>query len=167
MDGLGVNWVTEGDDYSGFFLGTALRQQFLFVFFWFWFLVLFFVFCFLFFVFCFGCAYGIPKFQTKGSNPSHSNDNAKSLTARPPGNSRSSMFLKLVNKIDTIFPNLGFILKPRGRALALKWVCSRVYLDKTVSSISSFLQTHFHSHYENSSPFSSGIPSLYFVIKTC
>ena len=44
------------------------------------------------FCFCFGHIYSIWKFLGQGSNLSHGNDNPKSLTARPPGNSLSGSF---------------------------------------------------------------------------
>ena len=44
------------------------------------------------FCFCFGHTYSIWKFLGQGSNLSHGNDNPKSLTARPPGNSLSGSF---------------------------------------------------------------------------
>jgi len=39
-----------------------------------------------------GCAPGMLKFPDQGSNPQHSSDNARSLTTRPPGNSRYKIF---------------------------------------------------------------------------
>lgn len=39
------------------------------------------------FLFCFGQAHSMQKFLGQGSNLSHSNDNTKPLTTRPPGNS--------------------------------------------------------------------------------
>ena len=45
--------------------------------------------CFFFsFVFFFGCAHDMYKLPGQGLNPCHSSDNAKSLTVRPPENSR-------------------------------------------------------------------------------
>ena len=37
----------------------------------------------------FGRTHGMQKFPGQGTNPSHSSDNAKSLTTRPPGNSQT------------------------------------------------------------------------------
>ena len=36
----------------------------------------------------FGCTCGMHNFPGQGSTPNHSSDNTRSLTARPPGNSR-------------------------------------------------------------------------------
>ena len=46
----------------------------------------------------FGCARGIQKFPGQGLNPSHSSDNTESLTARPPGTSRSRFYLTIAAK---------------------------------------------------------------------
>ena len=55
-----------------------------------------------FFFFFFGRACGIRKFLSQGSNLQHSSDlshsrnNARSLTAEPPGNSRAYIFVELI-----------------------------------------------------------------------
>lgn len=47
------------------------------------------------------------KFPRHGQNPNHSNDNAKSLTSMPPGNSRN-LFFSLKNSIT----NFTSIINP-------------------------------------------------------
>ena len=42
--------------------------------------------------FCFGQAWGMWKFPSQGSNPSHSSENNESLISRPPGNSKTNLF---------------------------------------------------------------------------
>ena len=51
----------------------------------------------------FGHAWGMQKFLGLGLNPSHSSDNAESLTARPPGNSPMVFFI-----LQWAFWNPGF-----------------------------------------------------------
>ena len=58
---------------------------------------------FFFFFFFFGCDHGMWKFLGQGSIPSHSNDNAKSLTTRPPGNSFTLFFFFNPLKIRLIY----------------------------------------------------------------
>ena len=43
------------------------------------------------FIYFFGHSHGMQKFLGQGSNPGHSSDNARSLTAQPPGNSLSCL----------------------------------------------------------------------------
>ena len=54
--------------------------------------------------FYFGYAHNTQKFPGQGSNPHHSSDNARSSTARPPGNSKCNNFniicLKLIISIN-------------------------------------------------------------------
>ena len=44
----------------------------------------------------FGCAHGLWKFPGQGENVSNSSDNTQPLTARPPGNSRTVQYLKIL-----------------------------------------------------------------------
>ena len=45
--------------------------------------------------FFFGCTHSMRKFPDQGSNLCHRSDNAKSLTARPPGNSSIEFCFKV------------------------------------------------------------------------
>ena len=42
------------------------------------------------------CIHGMQKFSGQGLNPSHSSDNARSSTARPPGNSTDGLLKSVV-----------------------------------------------------------------------
>ena len=44
--------------------------------------------------FSFGCPQGTGRFQGQGWNPSHSSDNAESLTTRPQGNSWAGIIFR-------------------------------------------------------------------------
>ena len=48
-----------------------------------------------------GCACGMRKFLGQGLNPCHGSNNAESLTTRPPGNSRRTVFQNLPEIIPT------------------------------------------------------------------
>ena len=73
---------------------------------------------FFFFFFFFGpCICDMQKLSGLESNPSHSSDNAKSLTARPPGN---ALFLILIKKC--VYVEIRVCVAGQGPGIAALWV---------------------------------------------
>ena len=75
-------------------------------------------FIFSFIIFIFGCTHSMWKFPGQGLNPNYSNANARSLTARPPGNGKKSSFKRQSGFV--CFSNIDY-------SLVSKFSCLEVY----------------------------------------